>query len=169
MNLFKYEFKKLFKPMIIWTVVCVVCIVLFMSFYPMMEDSGMQEFVGDKLEVMPEAMKEAFNLSGTVDFSKLSDYTLYVIQYIAMASGIYGAILGVSSLVKEESEGTIEFLYSKPIKRSSIVTAKLLASSLIFFIFILLLAVSNLIVSYIIRPENISFVEIGRAWGRVRV
>ena len=75
MNLFKYEFKKLFKPMIIWTVVCVVCIVLFMSFYPMMEDSGMQEFVGDKLEVMPEAMKEAFNLSGTVDFSKLSDYT----------------------------------------------------------------------------------------------
>ena len=83
MNLFKYEFKKLFKPMIIWTVVCVVCIVLFMSFYPMMEDSGMQEFVGDKLEVMPEAMKEAFNLSGTVDFSKLSDYTLYVIQYIA--------------------------------------------------------------------------------------
>ena len=160
MNLFKYEFKKLFKPMIIWTVVCVVCIVLFMSFYPMMEDSGMQEFVGDKLEVMPEAMKEAFNLSGTVDFSKLSDYTLYVIQYIAMASGIYGAILGVSSLVKEESEGTIEFLYSKPIKRSSIVTAKLLASSLIFFIFILLLEVSNLIVSYIIRPENISFVDV---------
>ena len=58
MNLFKYEFKKLFKPMIIWTVVCVVCIVLFMSFYPMMEDSGMQEFVGDKLEIGRASCRE---------------------------------------------------------------------------------------------------------------
>ena len=48
MNLFKYEFKKLFKPMIIWTVVCVVCIVLFMSFYLMMEECGRQECGGDK-------------------------------------------------------------------------------------------------------------------------
>ena len=41
-----------------------------------------------------------------------------------MAGGVYAAILGVSALVKEESEGTIEFLYSKPVTRSKIVTAK---------------------------------------------
>ena len=65
------------------------------------------------------------------------------LQYIVMAGGIYAAILGVSALVKEESEGTIEFLYSKPVTRSKIVTSKILASAVIFFIFIIIVGISN--------------------------
>lgn len=155
MNVFKYEFRRLFKSAIIWSVVCGVIISMFMLFYPSMKDSGMQDLVLAKIDAMPEGFLEAFNLSGMVDFSKLPDYTAYVIQYIAMASGIYGAILGVSALVKEESEGTIEFLYSKPITRSKIVTAKLGASALIFYMFIILIGIVTMVVSFIVKPEEV--------------
>jgi ABC-2 type transport system permease protein len=76
-----------------------------------------------------------------------------------MAAGIYGAILGVSALVKEESEGTIEFLYSKPITRSKIVTAKLSASVLIFYMFIIILGVITMGISFMVKPEDIEVIN----------
>ena len=133
MNMFKFEFNRLLKGSIIWALVCSALVVMFMLFFPSMKNMGMQELVGSKLELLPEAFLEAFNISGATDFSNISDFSAYVLQYIIMAGGVYAAILGVSALVKEESEGTIEFLYSKPVTRSKIVTAKILASIVIFF------------------------------------
>ena len=140
MNIFNFEFKRLLKGNIIWALVCSVLIVMFMLFFPSMKEMGMQELVGSKLESLPEAFLEAFNISGATDFSNISDFSAYVLQYIVMAGGIYAAILGVSSLAKEESEGTVEFLYSKPVTRSRIVTAKILANAFILFIFIIILS-----------------------------
>lgn len=159
MNVFKYEFRRLFKPAITWSVVCGVIISMFMLFFPSMKNSGMQDLVFAKMDALPEGFLEAFNLSDMVDFSKLPDYTAYVIQYIAMATGIYGAILGVSALVKEESEGTIEFLYSKPITRNRIVTAKLSASALIFYMFIIILGIITMGISFMVKPGEVEVIN----------
>ena len=53
MNIFKFESKRLFKPMLIWATVCILCIILFMSFYPSMSDLGIQDLVGSKLDALP--------------------------------------------------------------------------------------------------------------------
>ena len=95
MNIFKFEFKRLLKSCIIWSLVC-------------------------GAEIL-----KAFNIDSSMDFTDIFNYLGYAIQYIAMASAVYGAILGVNSLISEESQGTIEFLYSKPINRLKIVTSKL--------------------------------------------
>ena len=149
MNIFNFEFKRLFKGNIIWALVCSVLIVMFMLFFPSMKEMGMQELVGSKLESLPEAFLEAFNISGATDFSNISDFSAYVLQYIVMAGGIYAAILGVSSLAKEESEGTVEFLYSKPVTRSRIVTAKILANAFI-----------PIISTIIVKPDDVKFVSV---------
>lgn len=158
MNMFKFEFKRLLKGAIIWALVCSTLVIMFMLFFPSMKDMGMQELVGSKLEALPEAFLEAFNISGATDFSNISDFSAYVLQYIIMAGGIYAAILGVSALVKEESEGTIEFLYSKPVTRNNIVTAKLLASSVIFYIFLMIVGIVTMAVSAIVKPEDVEMV-----------
>lgn len=85
-----------------------------------------------------ESLKEILNLF----------YFSY--QYVTIAGGIYGLIMGVNSLVREETEGTIEFLYSKPVSRSEIFFGKLGANlSLILFylvsIFIFLTAASLMV------------------------
>ena len=97
MNMFKFEFKRLLKSSMIWALVCSALVVMFMSFFPSMKEMGIQELVGAKLESLPDTFLEAFNISGTTDFSNISDFSAYVLQYIIMAGGVYAAILGVSA------------------------------------------------------------------------
>ena len=136
MNIFKFEFKRLLKSCIIWSLVCGALITLFMSLFPTMEDMGMKQIVNDKMGGMPVEILKAINIDSSMDFTDIFNYLGYAIQYIAMASAVYGAILGVNSLIREESQGTIEFLYSKPINRLKIVTSKLWAIVAIFYVYI---------------------------------
>ena len=160
MNIFKFEFKRQFKSLVIWSIVCSALVVLFMALFPSMKDMGIQHLVGDKLDALPPAMLKAFNISGMMDFSNIKDFMGYCIQYIVIASGIYGAILGVSALSKEEKEGTIEFLYSKPVTRSNIVTSKLLVSALIMFLFIIIVGAVTMVMGIIVKPEDIIIMDL---------
>ena len=77
----------------------------------------------------------------------------YRLLPLPMASAVYGAILGVNSLIREESQGTIEFLYSKPINRLKIVTSKLCAIVAIFYVYILIIGTITMGVCYMVKPE----------------
>lgn len=158
MNMFKFEFKRLLKGSIIWSLVCGALVLMFMLFFPSMKEMGMQELVFSKMDALPEAFLEAFNISGATDFSNIADFSAYVLQYIIMAGGVYATILGVSALVKEESEGTIEFLYSKPVTRNKIVTSKILSNGLIFFMFLMIVGSISMAISAVIKPEDVEMI-----------
>lgn len=155
MNIFKMEVRKGLKPLALWSVICVLLTILFMSMFPSMKDSGMQELVNTKMSAMPEALLEAFNLKDVSDFSKLNQYFAYVFQYIIMAGYIYAGILGAKALIKEESEGTIEFLYAQPVSRTRIVTMKILSSIVLFYIFVMIMAIASTLMSLIVKPEDL--------------
>lgn len=160
MNIFKIEFKKGIKPLAIWAIVCVLLTILFMSMFPSMKDSGMQELVNTKMGAMPPAILEAFNLKDVPDFSKLNQYFAYVFQYIAIAGAIYAAMLGAKALISEESEGTIEFLYAQPASRSKIVTMKLLAALALFYIFVVIMAVASILISLAVKPVDLKTIDL---------
>lgn len=159
MNIFKFEFKRNLKTMFIWTLVCILFVIMFVALFPSMKDSGMSELMSTKLDAMPKEILDAFNLSGGVDFANISSYMAYCLQYIVMAAGIYGAILGTSALIKEETEGTIEFLYSKPVKRREIVIAKFLSSALLISIFVFLVGLSTMLLSMFVLPDNVKVID----------
>ena len=160
MNIFKFEFKRLLKSCIIWSLVCGALITLFMSLFPTMEDMGMQQIVNNKIGGMPVEILKAFNINSSMDFTDIFNYLGYAIQYIAMASAVYGAILGVNSLIREESQGTIEFLYSKPINRLKIVTSKLCAIVAIFYVYILIIGAITMGVCYMVKPEEVEVMNL---------
>ncbi|WP_139906140.1 ABC transporter permease subunit [Clostridium thermarum] len=159
MNIFKMEVKKGLKSLFIWSMICTLLILLFMSMFPSMKDSGMQELVDTKLGAMPEALKEAFGLKDAPNFSKLNEYFAYVFQYIMMAGTVYAALLGAKALIKEESEGTIEFLYAQPVTRTKIVTMKLLSSLVLFYLFIMIIAIVAILVSLTVKPADLQTVD----------
>lgn len=160
MNMFKMELKRGLKPLAIWSIVCILLIILFMSMFPSMKDSGMQELVNTKMDAMPKALLEAFNLENMPDFSKLNEYFAYVFQYIVIAGSIYGGILGAKSLIKEESEGTIEFLYAQPVSRTKIVTMKILSSVVIFYLFVMFMALASIGISLLVKPEDLKVIDL---------
>ena len=159
MNIFMMEVKKGLKPLAIWSIVCILLTILFMSMFPSMKDSGMQELVKTELGAMPPALLEAFNLKDAPDFSKLNEYFAYVFQYLVMAGYIYAGILGAKALIKEESEGTIEFLYAQPASRTKIVTAKLLSALCLFFLFTVIMAAASAVISLAVKPEDLKIID----------
>lgn len=123
MNLYAFELKRSAKSLFWWTLILCALMVVYVGFFPSMKDLAM-----DKMAALPDEFLKAFGLEANMNFTEFYSYFGLIIAYLLMAVSAYGAILGVSTLSREESEGTIEFLNAQPIKRSAIVLAKFAAS-----------------------------------------
>lgn len=160
MNIIQFEVKRHVKSSIVWSLVCGVLIILFMAFFPSMENSGIQELVVEKMGAFPEGLMEAFGLDDMVDFTNIMQYLAYTIQYISMAIAIYALILGANALLSEEAEGTIEFLYAQPVSRNKIVASKMVSSAYLLFQTIFIVGFITMAVSAVFKPENYELVKL---------
>ena len=154
MNVYRLEYKSLSKGLVVWAGIVSAILVLFMAFYPSMKNEMMQQLVGAKLNAFPPAMMEALGLSSLSDLTNITFFFCYVIQYINIAAAVYAALLGSSALIKEESDGTIEYLYAQPVSRNTIVKQKMLANLTVYTLFVVSLGVVTTILFAILKPED---------------
>lgn len=94
------------------------------GFLPSMQSSGMQDLVNTKMNALPQDMMKILHMDSMADLTNIDAYFAYVFQYIFIAACVYAALIGAQALIKEETDGTIEFLYAQPITRSSLVFGK---------------------------------------------
>lgn len=160
MNMLKFEIKRLLRSGVVWGVVNGLLVLLFMLFFPSMEKSGLQEVFEAELKAFPEGFMEAFGIDMGIDFTNISEYLAYVIQYIAMASGVYAIILGVNSLIREETEGSIEFLYAQPVERKAIVTSKIASNAAIYALYLAILWTITALSCVAVKPEDAALAEV---------
>lgn len=128
MTIFKIEWQNNKKNLLAWTLVLILIIGLFMSVFPSMANSDMKEMLTTKLDSLPENMLKAFHLNSGPSLIEVTGFFAYIFQYLFIAASIYAVMLGHKMLVKEEIEGTIEFLYAQPVSRRQIVLEKIAAS-----------------------------------------
>ena len=124
MNMYLHELKAYRKSTIIWTCCLVLIIILFFSLFP-----GISKDATDfkkLLEGYPEALRKAIGLSFDTFFTLLGFYS-YLFSYVLLCGSIQAMNLGTSIISKEVRAKTADFLLTKPVTRSSIITAKLLA------------------------------------------
>ncbi len=124
MTLFFREIKGNLRSFIIWTVCIVALTAMFMAMYPSFAEQG--SAVTEMLSGFSPELIQMFGFEA-IDFTQTMDYYAYVFQYVLLATMIQFMILGASLLSKEEDSGTINFLYSKPLSRTSIVGTKFIA------------------------------------------
>lgn len=103
-----------------------------------MQTDAMKQLAGAKLEGIDPVLLAAFGLGELFDFTLITNYFGYVLQYLTIAVMIFMMQQAVTSLVKEETDGTIELLYSKPVSRTHIFVQKGLAN--LFMLLIVLAA-----------------------------
>jgi ABC-2 type transport system permease protein len=75
----------------------------------------------------PENLRKAFGINIDGFGSVLGYYSSFILTFILVCGSVEAMILGISILSKEIREKTADFLYSKPISRSQIITYKLLS------------------------------------------
>lgn len=138
MNIFMREMKKNFINFLIWLTISVFLMIYVVSMFPTFKGNTIKELINLKF---PPAMQRAFGLS-FMNFDSVMSLIAMMIPYIILLGGIYAGILFSGIVSKEENDGTIEFLLSKPVTRTKILLSKLFAAIfyLISFVVITFLA-----------------------------
>ena len=125
MNMYLHELKSLLKSTIIWTCVLVALAAIYLSIYPSMAKDA-EEFK-KLLSGYPAPVRAMLGINLDYIASILGFYSM-IFTFISLCGGIQAMNLGVSILSKESRERTADFLLVKPVSRSAIVSAKLLAA-----------------------------------------
>lgn len=159
MNLFKMEFRRNFKTLMIWSGVSAALTLLLTLLYPAMLGSDMLALMNAKLASLPKELVDMFNLSGE-DIRQLPQFFAYFFQFVLMAACVYGATLGFSVISREESDGTIEFLYARPLKRSQIVSGKLLSACAAYIIYFIIVGIGAIIGCLAVKPEELQLMDL---------
>lgn len=125
MNMFLHELKAYRQSTMIWTLALMSQVILFLSMFPSISREA-EEFK-KLLEGFPEALRIALGLSVESIGSILGFYS-YIFLYISLVGAIQAMNLGTSIVSKEVREKTADFLLTKPVTRTKIMTSKLLAA-----------------------------------------
>ncbi len=124
MLLYLKEIKFDKKSFIIWALILFLMINASMAMFPSFSSDG--DKMTDLMNQFPEEMLKALN-AVNLDFTNPHEYISYMYLYIMLISCLFVMLQAGNTLAAEESEGTIEFLYAKPITRTEIVMQKILA------------------------------------------
>jgi ABC-2 type transport system permease protein len=124
MNIFNRELKANRKALIIWSICMFVFVLSGMSKYTAYSSGGAGNNVFNE---MPKVMKELLGM-GSFDVTQMSGFFAFLFPYIELTVAVHAALLGAGIIAKEERDKTTEFIIAKPVSRTRIITAKLLAA-----------------------------------------
>lgn len=136
MSLILRDIKNNIKPLIYWILGVGILIAILVVAYPAAVEK--MDNLGDVINSMPKELISAFGLDN-YNWKEVLNYLAYEFQYIFLATAIFAATLGASIFSKEESNKTIELIYSKPVTRNDIFFSKLIVCILILIVFNLML------------------------------
>lgn len=141
----KREFKVNFKSFIIWTSILIVMFLIVFIVYPFIISDDTVKNLDEMMKVFPPEMLKAFNMDIASINTAYGWLKTEGFMFVLLIIGFYSSMLGGSILLKEENDKTIEYLESLPIKRSTIVTNKVIVGITYVILITLIVGVFNYI------------------------
>lgn len=154
MNIFLREMKAHRRALILWSVGMLFMIVSGMAKYAGYSTSG--QSMNEIMSQVPKSIRAVLGI-GDFDLTKATGFYGMLFLYLLIMVTIHAAMLGANIIAKEERDKTVEFLMVKPVSRSGIITAKLLAAlANVIILNIVTLALSISIVGQYGKGESIT-------------
>lgn len=154
MNLYLREFKTSLKSLFVWCISVLITLVFMMSIYPTFANDSAK--FDQLLSSFPEEVLKAFGLS-TMNFGEILQFYSYIMTFMFLVAAIYAINLGINALSKEENDKTAEFLLTKPISRTKIITYKLLAALTDIIIYNFVVFIGSYGVLEMVKKDNYNF------------
>jgi ABC-2 type transport system permease protein len=124
MNIFSQELKTSALSMLYWTIAILLFVLLFMFLYPpISKDIAVLESI---MNNFPLQLRRALGIT-TLNLSEVLGYYGFIFEYVLLIGSVYAMALGLAVLSEEVRAQTADFLFSKPVDRSSIFKAKILS------------------------------------------
>jgi ABC-2 type transport system permease protein len=125
MNIYAHELKAKLGSVLIWSASIMALILLFMAMYKGF--SGETALLAGIMDKFPRELLIAFGMID-MDFAAVLGFFGLVFTFCQICLAIQAANYGFSLVSIEETEWTADFLLSKPVTRTRIMTDKLLAA-----------------------------------------
>ena len=125
MNIYKHEFKMNLRSVITWSVSLILLLFVFMSLFSSFAQDA--EILNETMAQMPPELLMAFGMTD-IDMSTPLGFFSFAFLFCQICLAIQAANYGFGLVSVEERDMTADFLLAKPVRRSYILTSKLLAA-----------------------------------------
>jgi len=146
-NIFNFEFRSRLRSVLIWSLALTGIIFFYFSIFQTF--AAQAALMNELLARFPPALLEAFGMN-KIDMSTVLGFYAFVFTFIQLCLAIQAGNYGFGLVSIEENEMTADFLLSKPVSRTQLLTSKLLAA-------LSSLAVTELVVWSTVISENCNF------------
>jgi len=141
----KRELKINFKSFLIWTGILIILFLAIFLVYPSIIESDNIQMMDEMMKLFPEEILKAFNMDISSMDTAFGWLKTEGFIFVLLLTGVYAAILGSNILLKEESDKTIEYLNSLPIKRSTILFQKVTCAIIYIVLMVVIIGIFNYI------------------------
>ena len=141
----KRELKVNFKSFLIWTLILIIMFLVVFLVYPFIVTDETMGSLNDMMKVFPPELLKSFNMDLASIDTAYGWLKSEGFMFVLLITGFYSSYLGATILLKEESDKTIEYLHSLPVKRSKIVFDKILVGFIYIISMVLILTIFNYI------------------------
>ena len=145
MIMIKRELKVNFKSFIIWTSILIGIFLVVFSVYPFIATDESMKSIDEMMKIFPPELLKAFNMDITSINTAYGWLKSEGFMFVLLIIGFYSSNLGYNILLKEEYDKTVEYLSFLPIKRSQVLTNKIIVSIIYIISMILILGIFNFI------------------------
>lgn len=125
MNIYKLEFKMIYRSVIVWSVAIFVLMFVMMSVFSSIAADA--ELLNSMMSQFPDELMIAFGMDN-LDLSTVLGFYSFGFIFAQICLAIQAANYGFSLVSVEERDLTADFLLAKPVSRPRIMTSKLLAA-----------------------------------------
>jgi len=124
-NIYRHEFRTRLKSVVIWSLAVAAIVLFFFSFFTVFADQA--TLMSEMMARFPQELRAAFSMDN-MDLSSVLGFYSFIFLFVQLCLAIQAANYGFGLVSIEESELTADFLLSKPVSRTQVLTSKLLAA-----------------------------------------
>ncbi|OGO64977.1 MAG: hypothetical protein A2030_07225 [Chloroflexi bacterium RBG_19FT_COMBO_50_10] len=124
-NIYQHEFNVRLKSVLVWSLALVFLIVFYFSIFPVFSDQA--ALINAMMARFPAELRAAFGMDN-IDLSSVLGFYSFIFLFVQLCLSIQAGNYGFGLVSIEESELTADFLLSKPVSRTQVLTSKLLAA-----------------------------------------
>jgi ABC-2 type transport system permease protein len=150
---------------LIWCVISILFVTVGLSKFAAYE--GNPELLAI-LDSIPPLLMEAFSFNA-FNLTTLTGFFGVMFTYFALILSISATLWGTDIITKEERDRTVEFSLTLPVKRSRVVTAKMLAAEIYCVILLLVTWAAVLANATVYQTDSEFFAFVSRSMGALLI
>lgn len=124
-TIYRHEFRARLQSVIIWSLSIAALLFVFTSLFSSFADQA--KLLNEMMDKFPPELLMAFGMNG-LDLSTVLGFFSLAFLFVQICLAIQAANYGFGLVSVEESELTADFLLTKPVARTQIMTSKFLAA-----------------------------------------